>query len=351
MLLNPATESEAWLVLSLLPGLGAVSIARRVAAHGSAHAALASLDLPDFPAELARALEEIRQADAEGRYRVLCPSDSDWPTGFEVLHDPPPVLYARGDPAVLRLPQVAVVGARHASPAGLARTRQWAGELARAGLCVASGLALGVDAAAHEGALASGATLAVMGTGIDRIYPARHADLARRIERNGCLITELPPGTRPTAHGFPRRNRLVAALARVTVVMEAAADSGSLITARLAAEYGREVWAVAGSPENPGMAGCHALIREGAGLALGVHDLLLQYGHLHPTGLVGTSLAAVPLEARPLWNALPDTPAHPGQLAALSGLPLPLVMAMALQLELSGHLLRLPDGTLQRAIG
>lgn len=339
--------------LSLLPGLGAATIARLVAAHGSASAALASLELPDLPAEVFDRLQAIELAQAEGRYRLLCSEDPDWPAGLRVLHDPPPVLYARGNVAALALPLVAVVGARHASPAGLARARQWSAELARAGLGVVSGLALGIDAAAHEGALEAGVTLAVMGTGIDRIYPARHADLAKRIETQGCLLSELPPGTRPTPHGFPRRNRLVAALARVTVVMEAAADSGSLITARLAAEYGRDVWAVPGAPENPGVAGCHALIREGAGLAMGVPDILLQYGHLEPPAgrCSKPGLPAVPAQAKPLWLALPDAPCHPGQLAVLSGLPLSTVQAMALQLELSGHLLRLPDGTLQRAIG
>ncbi|WP_128253474.1 DNA-processing protein DprA [Falsirhodobacter deserti] len=260
--------------------VGAVTFLRLLAEHGSARAALAAL--PD----IARAsgvdryevcpegvaIAELRKGQAAGA-RLVCWGDADYPPALAQIADAPPVLWAKGDTGLLARPMVALVGARNASSLGLRMARKLAFGLAEAGQVVVSGLARGIDAEAHEAALDRG-TVAVMAGGIDVIYPAENAALAARMAEQGCLLTEQPPGTEPQARHFPLRNRIVSGLAHSVVVVEAAARSGSLITARDALDQGREVFAVPGHPFDARAAGCNQLIREGATLLTQVSDLL-----------------------------------------------------------------------------
>ena len=210
---------------------------------------------------------------------LLTPVDHAWPERLRNIPDPPAALFLRGDPALLSRPQLAVVGARRATRRGLADARLLVEELVAAGLVITSGLALGIDGAAHAAALdADGGTIAVLGAGIDRIYPPRHVPLARRIGEAGLIVSEFPPGVPPLAHHFPRRNRIISGLALGVLVVEASERSGSMISARLAAAQGRDVFAVPGTMRDPNAAGCHRLIREGAVLVRSAQDVLEELG-------------------------------------------------------------------------
>ena len=214
--------------------------------------------------------------------QLIALDDERYPPLLRAIHDPPALLYVRGDTAVLQQPQLAVVGSRRASPAGLRVAQLLSGQLTRAGLSICSGLALGVDAAAHQGALAAGGkSLAVMATGIDRLYPHRHRPLAAGIEQAGCLVTEFPPGTPPRRQNFPQRNRIISGLSLGVLVVEAALPSGSLITARTALEQGREVFALPWSILHDGGRGCLHLLRDGAKMVQGVEDILEELGALY----------------------------------------------------------------------
>ena len=258
--------------------------------------------------------------------------------------------------AALGHPQkLAVVGSRNPTPQGQANARQFATAMGEAGLCIVSGLALGVDGAAHEGALEAGApTLAVVGTGLDRVYPKRHLDLAHRIAaQGGALISEYPLGTPPLPAHFPQRNRIIAGLAQGTLVVEAAVQSGSLITARLAAEQGREVFAIPGSIHAPQSNGCHALIRQGAKLVESAQDILedLQWDSgpvRRSADRPPTTKATSPPEESSLLTALGHDPVSLDALQARTGLPTPDLQAQLLELELDGHIARLPGGLFQR---
>ncbi len=213
---------------------------------------------------------------------VLAIDDERYPPLLRAIHDPPPLLYVRGDPAVLLEAQLAVVGSRRASPAGLRVAQALSEELASAGLHICSGLALGIDSAAHRGALeAGGKSVAVMATGIDRVYPQRHQALAAQLEQAGCLVTEFPPGTPPLRHNFPKRNRIISGLSLGVLVVEAALPSGSLITAGTALEQGREVFALPWSMLHDGGRGCLQLIRDGAKMVQNVDDILEELGPLY----------------------------------------------------------------------
>lgn len=202
-------------------------------------------------------------------------NDADYPACLKEIASPPPVLFVIGDPGLLSTPQLAIVGSRNPSPSGQAIASDFAAALSATGLSITSGLALGIDASAHQGSLdAGGKTIAVLGTGPDRVYPARNQTLAHEIAERGCLVSEFPPGTRPKAGNFPRRNRVISGLSLGVLVVEAAIQSGSLITARLALEQGREVFAIPGSIHNPLAKGCNALIKKGAKLVETVSDIL-----------------------------------------------------------------------------
>jgi DNA processing protein len=374
----PDAELRAWLALLDASALGPAMARALRARHGSARAALeagrgawvadgldhesiAALARPD-PARVDAALRWLEAPD----HHLLLAGGDELPPALERIAQPPAALFVVGDPSVLWTAQLAIVGSRNATSGGLAHARDFAATLAQAGLTITSGLALGIDGAAHAAALdAGGATIAVCGTGLDRVYPRRHAALARRIAERGALVSEFPLGTGPRADHFPRRNRLIAGLALGTLVVEAGIASGSLITARLAVEAGRDVFAIPGSIHNPLARGCHRLIREGAKLVETARDVLDELG---PSArALGSELAqrlAQPAAPAPATrtpsaprgarsSATPASPADPDyrclraalahdpltidELVARTGLTVPVVSSMLLLMELDGE--------------
>lgn len=291
----------AWLALNRLPGLGPVSQQQLLEQAGSLQALLAAppvalqdwLDKDQLPLWLAfrdghhagtlrqQALRDHERALAAGA-RLVFPGSDHYPALLAQIHSAPTMLYVLGDADILHLPQIAVIGSRHASASGLELAHEFSAALAQHGLAITSGLALGIDGAAHRGALqASGKTLAVVATGIDETYPRRHAGLARDIiGQGGAIISEFAPQTPPTAQNFPRRNRIISGLSLGTLVIEASVQSGSLITARYASEQGREVFALPGSVRSVYHRGCHALIRQGAKLVETTQDIVEELGGL-----------------------------------------------------------------------
>lgn len=242
---------------------------------------VAALDERDYPDRLRRQLDASEQWCRQDRCRVLSRLCADYPPLLATIPDPPPLLFIHGDVAALARPQLAVVGTRKPSSAGKRMAQRFAAALCGAGYAVTSGLALGIDAAAHEGALLGrGVTIAVLGTGLDRVYPAQHAALAATIAQQGALVSELLPGSRPLAWHFPRRNRIISGMAHGVLVVEAALRSGSLITARMAGEQGREIFAIPGPIDHALSRGCHRLLREGAVLVESVDDILAELGGL-----------------------------------------------------------------------
>ncbi len=282
------TDRAAWLALTLTPGLGPVAIAtllRRLgppeAVADAGAATLAAVVGPEL-AERLRADDPARRIAVDAALawaanpecHLVALGDAAYPPALLEIADPPPLLYVRGDPSSLKRTALAIVGSRHGTRGGTRDAAAFAADLAGQGWVIVSGLALGIDAAAHDGALRTGLTVAVMGTGLDRVYPAVHRELARRIVgAGGALVSELALGTPARRDTFPRRNRLIAGLARGVLVVEAARRSGSLITARLAAETGREVFAIPGSIHSPLSRGCHWLIRQGAKLVESSADI------------------------------------------------------------------------------
>ena len=266
------TERERCLLALARSGARARERRRRAVAERSAARSPADSAAPVPGARRAeRDLERLHALGAQ----VVGRGDPAMPPRLQAIPDPPAVLFVRGDPCVLSAPQIAVVGSRRATPAGARIARRLAGELAVRGVVVTSGLAQGVDAEAHRGALeAGGRTVAVLGSSLDRIYPAGHCSLAERIAGQGALVSEFPFDTRPVPWNFPWRNRIISGLSLGVLVVEAADRSGSLITARLAADQGREVFAVPGSILNPLSSGCHRLLRDGAKLVERVEDVL-----------------------------------------------------------------------------
>jgi DNA processing protein len=264
------------------------------------------------------------------------------------------LLYVDGDPQVLSRRCIAIVGSRHATPAGKQHAHAFAQALASAGWAIVSGLARGIDAAAHEGALASGGvTAAIVGTGLDIVYPGAHRSLARRIATQGALVSEFPPGTPPLAEHFPQRNRIIAGVCAGVLVVEAAVQSGSLITARLAAEAGREVFAVPGSIDSPQSRGCHVLIKQGAKLVETLEDILdeLVPGGVPQAAAVDATSAeedAAGPSDDPVLRALGHDPATLDALCARMGWPVSELSARLLEHELRGDVARLPGGLYQR---
>ncbi len=359
-------ELGAWLRLLLTPGLGPVAARRLLTAFGlpttiwqqpvAAHAAVVGPALAhamrEAPSGWSTQCEQtLAWLQSSPSHELLSLADPRYPQELLQVSDPPLLLYVDGDVGALHHPQkLAIVGSRNPTPAGLAHARQFARAMGEAGSCVVSGLALGVDGAAHQGALEAGApTLALVGTGLDQTYPARHRDLALRIAAQGAVVSEFPLGSPPLAAHFPKRNRLIAALGRGTLVVEAALQSGSLITARLAADLGREVFAIPGSVHAPQSRGCHALIRQGAKLVETATDILeeLQPNHLPPPLSLGLAGAA-PSPADPLLDAMGFEPIGLDALQARTGWATDALLARLLELELDGHVGRLPGGLFQR---
>ncbi|MGH8556966.1 MAG: DNA-processing protein DprA [Methylococcales bacterium] len=233
-------------------------------------------------------------------HQAITLHDPLYPACLKEIAVPPPLLFIIGDASLLSMPQLSIVGSRNPSRSGITTSRDFAAALSSAGLCITSGLALGIDASAHEGSLnAGGKTVAVLGTGPDRVYPARHKQLAWEIAAKGCLVSEFPPGTRPKACNFPRRNRIISGLGLGVLVVEAAIQSGSLITARLALEQGREVFAIPGSIHNPLARGCNALIKKGAKLVETAQDILEELHNFQATDIITHYLPEPPVAPDP----------------------------------------------------
>lgn len=240
------------------------------------------LNAPDW-SRIDRDLEWLNQPG----HQAITLQDPQYPALLKEISDPPPILFVKGEPSLLSSPQLSIVGSRNPSLSGKSTAREFAACLYQAGLCITSGLALGIDASAHQGSLkVSGKTVAVTGTGLDRVYPARHKKLAWSIAESGCLVSEFPPATPPKAGNFPRRNRIISGLSLGVLVVEAAIQSGSLITARLALEQGREVFAIPGSIHNPLARGCNALIKKGAKLVETVEDILEELPDFQATDIL-----------------------------------------------------------------
>ncbi len=287
-------------------------------------------------------------AEAAGAI-ALSIDDECYPPLLRAIHDPPPLLYVRGDPRILLGPHLAVVGSRRASPAGLQIAQNLSGQLATAGLQVCSGLALGIDGAAHRGALfAGGKSVAVMATGIDRVYPRRHRALADQLEHAGCLVTEFPPGMPPLRQNFPRRNRIISGLSLGVLVIEAALPSGSLITAGTALEQGREVFALPWSMLHDGGKGCLQLIRDGAKMVREVEDILEELGPLYAVQQ-RSSAAGMPAESARsqdswLLTLVGFEAVALNELVRLSARPVAQVLAELSALELAGQVARTAGG-------
>ena len=313
-------------------------------------AALDYLRRPDW-----RRVEQDLAWLEQPRNHLLRLDDPRYPSLLRQIPYPPPLLFVHGDPDCLRLPQLAIVGTRNPTPLGRETAQRFAAHLAEFGLLITSGLALGIDAAAHQGALAGGGrTIAVMGTSLDRVYPAQHRDLAHAIAERGALVSEFPVGTSPAAGNFPQRNRLISGLALGVLVVEAAAQSGSLITARLANEQGREVFAIPGSIHNPLAKGCHALIRQGAKLVETADDILEELGTLAATTrevvfpVAAASSEALDEEYRQLLVAMGDEPVSIDLLVDRCGLTAEALSSMLLILELQGYAAAIPGGLYSR---
>lgn len=391
------TEDErfAWLQLAFTPYIGAESFLLLMRSFGSAQNALSAPAEQVAPAVRHKhALEAWRNAEkralarqaAEAALewemrdgcRLMLLQDEDFPEMLTQGLTAPPVLFLRGNVRLLHKPSAAIVGSRHATPQAMRIAKDFGRALGGKGIPTVSGMASGIDTAAHQGALeAEGGTIAVWGAGIDRIYPPANKNLAYEIAEKGLIVSEFPIGTRPYAGNFPRRNRLIAALSQVTLVVEAALESGSLITAGLAAEMGREVMAVPGSIDNPHSKGCHKLIKDGAKLTECLDDILNECpGLLQNTGAssysinkdtpdtgrraVQTAYAPPPAAKMPSEGAAGGTavggildkmgfdPIHPDVLAGQLAMPAADLYAALLELELDGSVAAMPGGRYQR---
>ena len=360
-------ELGAWLRLLQTPGLGRDAARKLLAAFGSPEAVLeatpaawlavvpgAKVALLGRPAPSGHALLDATCAwlagAGAGPRGIVTLGDPDYPAALLQAPDPPLLLYLLGRRELAAAPAVAIVGSRNPTPQGAENAHAFARDLSLAGLTIVSGLARGVDAAAHAGALeGAGGTIAIVGTGLDIVYPRSHASLARRIASEGLLISEYPLGAPPLADHFPRRNRLIAGLARGTLVVEAALRSGSLITARLANEAGREVFAIPGSIHSPLARGCHALIRQGAKLVETAHDVLEELQMPAPAPVAAEPDPAATGDDAALLAALGHDPVTLDALAARTGRSAAELSVRLMTLELDGRVERLPGQLFQCA--
>lgn len=350
-------EALHWLALEAIPGLGPET-ARRLLEHfpdaKSVFDAPAGLLNPlvgtAIAAEIGKGVDESAHREAlawmsEPGNHFVPFTDPAYPESLRNLPDPPAWLYIKGDPAWLARPMIAIVGSRNATPQGKRDAQAFAQALAEAGLVVVSGLAEGIDTAAHVGGLAGIGTVAVVGTGLDRVYPAKNRELAHKIAEHGAIVSEFALGTQPKPGHFPRRNRIISGLALGVLVIEAAPDSGSLITARLAAEQGREVFALPGSIHSPLSKGCHALIKQGAKLVESAEDILEELRFQWAPTYVNSPSNE---ESDGLLSLMGPEPMGLDALVGVSGLTVETVSAMLLAHELDGKVAALPGGLFQR---
>ncbi|MEY4733928.1 MAG: hypothetical protein RLZZ464_1994 [Pseudomonadota bacterium] len=378
-MVNTPEELGLWLRLSLTPGVGDQAARQLLAAFGepehifrqsesalrqivSAKQAQQLLTLPDGWADLSRDTWDWLQhtPTPDITHAVLTLGDAEYPAPLLLIPDPPVMLYALGQTAALQglkaEQSLAMVGSRNPTPQGQSNAREFARALAGSGLTIVSGMALGIDGAAHDGALQGArpqalATIAVVGTGLDRVYPRQHRELAHRIAQRGLILSEYPLGTPPLNANFPKRNRLIAGLSQATLVVEAALQSGSLITAKQALEQGRDVLAIPGSIHSAQAKGCHALIKQGAKLVESAQDVLEELRMPDPFARVPLALAptAAPTETEDeLLGAMGHDPVGLDALQARCGWPTARLQAQLLELELMGQVGRLPGGLFQR---
>ena len=374
-------ELNAWLRLTLTPGAGSGTSRRLLATFGSAQAVFdqSSTSLRQLgsdklvsaiqtePPTLAAQLQTTLDWLQAGSDRcVVMLGDEAYPSALLDIEDPPLMLYMLGvlsqralEATKIVSNSLAIVGSRNPTPQGESNARQFAKAFGSAGICVVSGLALGIDGAAHDGALLGGGqTIAVVGTGLDRVYPKKHLALAHRIAQQGMIISEFALGTPPLMSNFPRRNRIISGLSRGTLVVEAALQSGSLITARLAAEQGKEVFAIPGSIHSPQSRGCHALIKQGAKLVELAQDVLEEL-NLADVGTPDSPSRSLPPDEGVVWEtsqsssraliaALGFDAVSLDALQARTGLATAQLQAQLLELELNGLVARLPGGLFQR---
>ncbi|MDE2234471.1 MAG: DNA-processing protein DprA [Gammaproteobacteria bacterium] len=361
-----AQEANYWLALIRTPGLGVAGLPALLARCGSLAGIFTAsshklsglaentrqwLENPDWDT----VAQDLRWLEDTGVHMLAC-TDPAYPPLLRQISDPPMVLFVRGNLQALSLPQLAMVGSRNPSTEGRRNAEEFSAYLSNCGLGITSGMAMGIDAASHRGALRSrGTTIAVWGAGLDKPYPPSHRELAEEIAEHGALVSEFLPGTPPLPHNFPRRNRIISGLSVGTLVVEAAQTSGSLITAHLASEQGREVFAIPGSIHNPMARGCHRLIREGAKLVESAGDILEELAPLLKLEPVNASVESpVPEpdvedpEYRLLLNSMDHAPISVDLLVERTGLTPDVVSSMLLMLELQGQVEATPGGHYSR---
>lgn len=351
-------ELASWVALSQLPGLGGEGLRRLLQALGSPlhifaapASTLRQYVKPTVASAIAEGFDETDLAPLavwldDPDNGIVTLADPDYPQALLNIPDPPPLLYMKGRRALLNRQAIAIVGSRHATAQGLSNAEAFAQTLGAAGLCIVSGMAHGIDAAAHRGGLqTASSSVAVVGTGLDKIYPAANRELAYSLARQGLLVSEFPLGTPPLAANFPRRNRIISGISLGCLVVEASLQSGSLITARMALEQGREVFAIPGSIHSPQAKGCHYLIKQGAKLVECAQDILdeLQCS----LSIVSVEESAV-MKEHPLYRHLGFDPIDLDTLSLRSGLTIEALSAILLQLELDGRVATLPGGFYQR---
>ena len=354
-----APDLEAWLRLSLTLGLGGESFRKLLFAFGGPEQILGASRTSLTAVVSGKIADAILDGQLHGdpaavetwltdtRNHVVTLADAEYPQALLQTADPPPLIYVKGRCELLNQPAIAVVGSRNATAQGKLTAESFATALSNAGLCVVSGLALGIDAAAHRGGLAGlSSTVAIVGTGLDKVYPARNRDLAHAIAEKGAIVSEFALGTPPLAANFPRRNRLISGMTRGCLVVEAALSSGSLITARIANELGKDVFAIPGSIHSTLSKGCHVLIKQGAKLVDDAADIL---GELRlPTPPSARTEAAAATAKHPLLAHMAYDPCDIDTLAGRAGLPVHEVSAALIELELGGVVSGLPGGLWQR---
>lgn len=352
--------SARWIALCRIPGLGSQGVYQLLKTFGAPEAVFAASSTQLRQLVGATIADSIRSGPdmaalnptldwlEQEHNHLITLADANYPQALLQISDPPPILYAKGQLKWLNTPAIAVVGSRNASPQGEKNAVNFSQALANHGYTIVSGMALGIDGAAHRGALdATGATIAVVGTGLDIVYPARHRKLAHEIVEHGLIISEFGLGTPSKAHNFPRRNRIISGLSNGCLVVEANVQSGSLITARLAAEQGREVFAIPGSIHSPVAKGCHQLIKQGAKLVDDIQDIVDELGSL--TGGVDTpATTSETADSSPLLGLMGFDPVSVETLIERSGLTSEKLSAMLLMLELESKVASLPGGRYQR---
>ena len=358
---TPRGDLESWVALGLIEGLGDESIRQLLVAFGSPTAifsaniaALERVVKNKVARSIALGVDEKKVVPTlkwleDPRNSIVTLADSDYPPLLLNIPDPPPLLYFKGERNLLKGQMLAIVGSRNATPQGLANAEAFGEAASKAGLCIVSGMALGIDAAAHRGGLrGSGASMAVVGTGLDLVYPASHRKLAHQLAEEGALISEFPLGMPAIGSNFPRRNRIISGMSRGCLVVEAALQSGSLITARQALEQGREVFAVPGSIHSPLSKGCHSLIKQGAKLVESADDILNELGYMSSPHVFQNRGEPAGEEYTLLLRHLGHDVADIDMLCVRSGLTVETVSAMLLALELEGVVASLPGGRYQR---